>query len=89
MPLKFRLDSAGDVVVQPVTGWSVASSEAGRLVFLALEYLDGPEQLETGERGQLQGTLSPRRAMEIAAALMQAAGRLMELPSKPPGGRVL
>jgi len=88
MPPTLRLDSAGNVIVQPVTGWSVASSEAGGVVFLALEYLDGPDQVRTGERGQLQGTLSPRQAVEIAAALIQAAGKLMGPPPEPPDGPV-
>ena len=88
MPPKLRLDSAGNVITQPVTGWSVASSEAGGVVFMALEYLDGPDQLHTGERGQLQGTLSAVQALEIAAALIQAAGKLMGLPPEPADGPV-
>jgi hypothetical protein len=51
-----RFDPAGNVVVQPVTDWGIASSEANRVVFLALEFMEHPGQLETGERGQLQGT---------------------------------
>jgi hypothetical protein len=77
MPPSLRLDSEGNVVIQPVTGWAVAASETNRVVFLGLEYLNHPAQLETGERGQLQGTLTPQQALEIAAALLQAAGKLL------------
>lgn len=88
MPPSLRVGPDGRVLVQPVTGWAVAASEATRVVFLALEYLDHPEQLETGERGQLQATLSPQQAMEIAATLIQAVGKLLEPPSEPPEAQI-
>lgn len=83
MPPSLRHDSEGNVVIQPVTGWAVAASEGNGVVFLALEYLNHPAQLETGERGQLQGTRTPQQALEIAAALLQAAGKLLAPPQSP------
>jgi hypothetical protein len=80
MPIRLLLDSEGNIVIQPVTGWAVTASDVNRVVFLALEYLDHPGQLQTGARGQLQGTLSPQQALEIAAALLQAAGKLLTPP---------
>ena len=54
------------------------------MVVLALgEYLDQPAQLESGKRGQLQGTLSPQQALEIAAALLQATSKLLVPPQSP------
>ena len=60
-----RVGPDGNVLVQPVTGWAVAASEATGVVFLALEYMDHPEQLETGEQGQLQATLSPQQEVRF------------------------
>jgi hypothetical protein len=79
MPPSLRLDANDDVITQPVTGWGIAASQANRVVLLALEYLDNPAQLQTGERGQLQATLSPEQALEIAATLASAAGKLLRL----------
>lgn len=83
MPLSLRV-GPDEVLVQPVTGWEVAASEATGVVFLALEYMDHPGQPKSGERGQLQATLSPQQAMEIAANLIRAAGKLPEPPARPP-----
>jgi len=70
MPPSLLVGPDGNVLVQPVTGWAVAASEATGVVFLALEYVDHPEQLETGQPGQLQSPLSTQQAMEIAATLI-------------------
>src|SRR4051794_38967085 len=50
-----RRDPAGNVLIKPVTGWVVAASETNGVVFMALEYVDSPEQLETGQREQSAG----------------------------------
>lgn len=78
MPPSLRVGPDGNILVPPVTRWTVAATQATEFVFLALECLDHPGQLETRERGQLQATLSPKQAMEIAATLIQAAGKLQE-----------
>jgi hypothetical protein len=67
-----------------VTDWAVASSEKSLVVFLALEYVDNEAQLQAAQRSQLQATLSPAEALEIAEALTKAAGKLLG-PSLPPG----
>jgi hypothetical protein len=38
-------------------------------------------QLETGARSQLQATLSPQQALEIAESLAKAAGKLLGPPA--------
>lgn len=73
MPPSLRVGPDGNVVIQPVNG----------VVLLALEYMDHPEQLESGAREQLQATLSPQQAMEIALALTLALRKLAEPPEKP------
>lgn len=77
-PPCLRVGPNGNLLVQSMPGWAVAASEQIGVVFLAMEYLDHPEQPDTGDRGQLQATLSPRQAMEIAATLIQGAGKLLE-----------
>jgi hypothetical protein len=42
MPPSLRVGPDGNVIVQPVTGWAAAASEADGVVFLALEYMDRP-----------------------------------------------
>jgi hypothetical protein len=61
----------------------VAPSQGNRAVILALEYLDHPAHPQTGKRGQLQGTLSPQQAWEMAAALLPVAGKLLVPPPSP------
>jgi hypothetical protein len=69
-------------MTQPVTGWGVRPV-AGLMVLLQIEYVQNPEQLESGQRLQLQGLIRADLALEMAEALKRAADALVG--GAPPG----
>jgi hypothetical protein len=75
-------DSEGNVILKPVTGWTMAPV-AGIAVLLAIEYVTNDHELETGVRHAIQFVLTPPKALEIAEVLQKQAKRLLE--SLPPG----
>ena len=59
-----------------MTGWGI-TDVAGMFLMIAVEYAENQEQLETGERKQLQTILAGAMALEIAEALKRAASILL------------
>ena len=69
--LELQVDEGG-VITHPVTGWGTKPLD-GMMVLLAIQYVETPEQLENGERLQIQGLLNADKALELAEALKRAA----------------
>lgn len=68
----FDTDAEG----KQLTGWTV-TPVAQSAVIAALQYLEGPEQLETMESNSIQLVLAPQQALELAEALRKAAEPLL------------
>jgi hypothetical protein len=74
--LEFDTDKDGNVITNPVTGWTSASF-AGMGVVLAMHYADTPLALETGKSKSLQFALTPQQCLELAERLTKLAKHLL------------
>ena len=84
MSLELKKDENGNVVTNPVTGWTMISVEDMSLL-LAIQYVETPQELETGSTHQIQLLLMPQECLKLAEALTRNAKRLLEDQSgKPP-----
>lgn len=63
-----EIDSSGNVVTKPIVGWKVLTV-AGISVLVAIQYVDTPEELETGGSKQIQLALMPQQCIDLAEAL--------------------
>ena len=70
-------DSNGDIITKPVTGW-ITAPIAEIAVLLAIQYVETPEELETGNSKQIQLVLMPQKCLELAEALTKAGKSLLE-----------
>lgn len=77
---EFETDEHGDVILKPVTGWTV-THVAGVSVLAAIRYLETPEELETGESKVVQLVMTPAMSLELAEVLTSAANKLLEPPA--------
>ena len=71
-----QTDSAGDVLTKPVTGWTTGTV-AGIAVLLAIQYVETPAELETGDSKQIQLTLTAQQSLELAKKLTTLAEILL------------
>ena len=72
----FQIDNEGNVIMKPVTGWLI--THAGEVAVLAgIEYVESPQELETGDKHQIPLVLLPQQCLDLAAALTTAAQRLL------------
>lgn len=78
MSLTLQTDASGNIVTYPVTGWELRSV-ANMSIMVVIEYIESPEQLETGERKQLQTILSAPQALDFAETMKKAATVLLAL----------
>lgn len=77
MTPQFELDENGEVVMKPVTGWKIAPV-AGIAVLLAIQYVETPAELETGDSKSIQLVLTPQKCLELAEVLTRVAKRILE-----------
>ena len=77
-------DENGDVILQPLVDFGVAPV-AGVSVLVALDLVNSPEELETGQRRRVQLVMPPQVALELAETLTKVAKGLLE---PPPSGTV-
>jgi hypothetical protein len=74
--LGFETDKDGNVITNPVTGWTSASF-AGMGIVLAMHYADTALALDTGESKSLQFALTPQQCLELAERLSKLAKHLL------------
>ena len=77
-----ELDSKGNVVLKPVTGWAIAPV-AEIAVLLKIDYSETPEDIGKGGKS-IQFVLTPPKCLELAEVLTRQAKRLLEA-KLPPG----
>jgi hypothetical protein len=83
MSNEFETDKDGNVILRPVTGWTMAPV-AEMSVLLAIEYAETPEELENGTTHRMQFGLLPQECLRLAEALTRQAQRLLEPHSGSP-----
>lgn len=76
MARPYETDENGNVITKPVTGYDIGPVYK-ICVFLAVQYVDKPEELEAGPSKQIQFVLTPSQCLDLAAALKRNADRLM------------
>jgi hypothetical protein len=76
MLLELQKDKEGNIITLPMTGWGI-TDVAGMSLILTIQYVETPEQLETGERKQMQTIVTVQKALELAEALRRAASGLL------------
>jgi hypothetical protein len=81
---QLKLDKRGNIVTQPVTGYSL-SHLAGIGVLLSVDYVDNPRKIGTGEARRVQLALTAKKAQQLGQSLQRVANRLLEPP--PSGTR--
>jgi hypothetical protein len=74
-------DADGNIIVKPITGWTT-TAVAGTSVLLAVQYVETPAELETGDSSQIQLLLTAQRCLELADALKRLAQSLIEDQSR-------
>jgi ssRNA-specific RNase YbeY (16S rRNA maturation enzyme) len=77
MMLQLKKDREGNVITFPMTGWGISPVTAMGSLILTIEYVEAPEQFETGERNQLQTILTISKAQELAEELKRAASAIL------------
>lgn len=77
MALELQNDNKGNVITCPMTGWGITPVTNTSSIILTIEYVETSEQLETGERKQLQTILTIAKAQELAEELKKAANIML------------
>jgi hypothetical protein len=75
--MELQKDRDGNVIMCPMTGWGITPVTNMSSLILTVEYVETPEQLETGERNQLQTILTIPKAQELAEQLQKAANVML------------
>ena len=70
-------DSNGDIITKPVTGW-ITAPVAEIAVLLAIQYVETPLALETGDNKSIQLVLTPQQCLELSERLTKLAKSLIE-----------
>lgn len=85
IPEKFETDSDGNIITNPVTGWTSACF-AQMTVVLAIHYAPTPLALESGENKSIQFVLTPQQCLELAERLTKLARYVLDQPppANPP-----
>ena len=76
---QFETDSDGNIIANPVTGWTSASF-AEMTVVLAIHYASTLQALESGENKSIQFVLTPQQCLELAARLTILANSALDQP---------
>ena len=82
MKQNFELDSSGNIITNPVIGWTIADAASGMLVIVAIQYVQNPQQRQMGEWKQIQLVVTPEKCQELAQALTNAADRAIQQRSQ-------
>lgn len=85
MAQQFDTDSAGNVILKPVTGYTTAPV-AGVAVLLQVQFVNSDSELQAGASQRLQFVMTPQIAQEIGDSLRRQAARLLA-PSDPKATR--
>lgn len=83
MGIKLQTHPDGNIITCPITGWEMRTAGDTALL-VVIEYIDLPEQLETGERKQLQTIVTPHEALEFADSLQKYARLILTPKSGKP-----
>jgi hypothetical protein len=75
--------ASGNIITQPVTGWSVASIFESAIL-LQIRYVESSTELEEGRNKSFQFVLTPPKCLELAEMLTKQAQRLRD-DKLPPG----
>jgi len=82
MSHSIKTDGKGNALSSPVLGYTLFPL-AKTFFLLAMEYVESPEELDTGASKQIQFALTPEQALELAGALKIQATQMLE--PLPPG----
>jgi hypothetical protein len=80
---EFACNANGKVIVNPVTGWSVASVDA-MAVLCRVEYLAHEVEPAAAEHSNVQLLLTPEQAIELADVLVAQANRVLDQATAAP-----
>jgi hypothetical protein len=75
----FETDGQGNIITKPVVGYAAVPIE-GMAVLLGVRYVDSDEDLNSASSKQIQLTLTPQQALEIAGSMARQAKLLLESP---------
>ena len=76
----FVTDVQGNIITKPVVGYATVPL-GGMALLLGVRYVDSDEELNSGNSKQIQLTLTPQQALEIADSMTRQANLLLESPS--------
>lgn len=76
MSIKLQTYPDGNIVAYPMTGFELRTAGETALL-VVIEYVETPEQLESGERKTLQTTVLPQQALDFAETLKRSATLLL------------
>jgi hypothetical protein len=79
--IKLETDANGNIVLKPVVGWTTGTL-AEKSVLLAIQYIERPEDYETGQK-LIQLALTTQQSLELAAALNKKAKFVLEIQATP------
>jgi len=80
MTIDLEKNEEGNIILKPITEWLIGSV-GGIGTLLAIQYADGPEGIERGDkRKQAQFALTPQQALELAAELTRCGMALLQVP---------
>lgn len=82
--MELDLDDDGNVTAFPVVGFDTLPA-MGTTVLARIEYPENPEQMRTGTVKGFQISMTPRQALDIAAALTRQARRILDGRDPPAG----
>jgi hypothetical protein len=75
--MELEIDQSGNVVTRPLTAWTMMPV-ADIAILLAIQYVETPVELETGDKHQIQLVLTPKQGLELAEKLTKLAKRLLQ-----------
>jgi len=76
MSILLKTDEDGNAIMYPLTGWELRPVADIELM-IAIEYVETPEHLQTGERRRLQVILYPEQAAKLAEDLRRSVTALL------------
>jgi hypothetical protein len=77
MTSELERDKDGTILTRPVTDWATHSLY-GSAIVLAIEYVHSQQELEKGDRHQIQLVLTRQGCLDVAEALTKAANRVQD-----------
>ena len=83
MEPELKKNRDGNLAAHPITGWTTGTV-AGIGVLLQIEYLESPQDIQTGHRQEILFGLTPQQSLHLAEVLTKLANKNLQVDPGTP-----